>query len=982
MSRRWPTTRSATRNSPRSCRRVESAADGKGELQGALASLGEFMAKYANEKTHTPTDPNNLPWGSPKPVTRAPYTSPAQFKTSRLFGEPVKVAQAGSLSGIGLPNTILPLTPTPADTAPTEDVQITQAIRDLATSLTNNPVKIYNWVRNNIAFIPSYGSIQGSDMTLQTKRGNAFDTASLLIALLRAANVPARYVYGTIDVPVDKAMNWVGGVTVPQAAMNLMGQGGIPNVGVASGGQLKSIRLEHVWVEAFVDYVPSRGAVNRNPNTWVPLDASFKQYQFTQGMDLNTAIPFDANSLIAQAQQGAIVNETEGWVQNINQTAVQQALLNDQSRVTNYINAQKPNATVGDVIGTQTIVAESRPILLGTLPYTSLVIGAKFQSIPDRLRHKLTMKLYTSELDRADESPALVYTAGIPALASKRVSFTYQTATAADQAVIDSAIVGNRNTFPAYLVHYAPMVKVEDAVVASAGAFATGESHILTVTLNGPWEDRSRDYRVQAGDFWVVGLNPAGITQELFQARTQQHNLVENPEPNVAAEMFHQIALGWWGEKYSLNSVLAATHDVVQYQMPSHTLAGTPISVRYFFGVPRSASYKSRVMDAKEDTVIALSKGADANKRRMFVRAAGQMGSYLEAGIFDQGFLMPAGQSMSSMTALKVTADSGRRIYTITQSNAFALGQIQTDPSDLQDMQNAVASGLTVTTAQSDITVAGFTGLGYILEDPQTGAAAYLISGGRNGVDAPAPGESVFPLPEIQANGAASLMIGMSVRSAGGSLVMKASLTGARAAAGIAIGGGLSGFLAILGILLVILLLLAIIVIALDTLYPPTTERVRHYTRQFDRFLRNPDGSHTDPNVAPKDIIEIEKYLIGGIFEASLESATFGAGVYFVDRTDSVPPVGSQILFSCPPTPTESVAVVSAYGIFPRPGETAIERISAYVDITFTREKWPPRTSNRNANNLTEIVVTMPYFFYIRNGSYFGVTHEDTCRLF
>src|SRR5713226_5754106 len=348
---------------------VEAAADGKGELQPALANLGEFMAKYPNAKTHTPTDPNNLPWGSPKPITRAPYTSPAQFKTSRLFGEPVRVALAGSIYAIGLPDITLPLTPTPADTASTEDVQITQAIRDLAISLGNKPVPIYNWVRNNIQFIPSYGSIQGSDMTLQTKRGNAFDTASLLIALLRAVNVPARYVYGTIEVPADKAMNWVGGVTVPQAAQNLMGQGGIPNVGIGFAGQIRSIRLEHVWVEAFVDYVPSRGAVNKNPNTWVPLDASFKQYQFTQGMDIKTNVPFDAQSFLTQIEQSAIVNEAEGWVQNVNQTSIQQGLTSYEKQVTNYVNAQNPNATVGDVLGIQSIVQETRPILLGTLPY-------------------------------------------------------------------------------------------------------------------------------------------------------------------------------------------------------------------------------------------------------------------------------------------------------------------------------------------------------------------------------------------------------------------------------------------------------------------------------------------------------------------------------------------------------------------------------------------------------------------------------------
>src|SRR6267143_1424100 len=307
---------------------VETAADAStgspptGELQGALARLAEFMAKYPNTKTHTPTDPNSLPWSSPKPVTRAPYTSAAQFRTSRLFGEPVKVAQAGSLSGISLPTTTLPLAPTTADLLATEDVQITQAIRDLAASLNNQPVGIYNWVRNNIQFIPSYGSIQGSDMTLQTKRGNSFDTASLLIALLRAANVPARYVYGTIEVPADKAMNWVGGVIVPQAAISLMSQGGIPVVGIAQGGAVSRLRFEHVWVEAFVDYVPSRGAVNRTPNTWVPLDASFKQYQFTQGMDIKSNVPFDTQSFISQIQQGATVNEAQGWVQNVNQIQI------------------------------------------------------------------------------------------------------------------------------------------------------------------------------------------------------------------------------------------------------------------------------------------------------------------------------------------------------------------------------------------------------------------------------------------------------------------------------------------------------------------------------------------------------------------------------------------------------------------------------------------------------------------------------------
>jgi transglutaminase-like putative cysteine protease len=417
---------------------VEAAADGTGNLPAALSNLGEFMAKYPNEKTHTPTDPNNLPWGSPKPVTRAPYTSPSQFKTSRLFGETVKVAQAGSLSGIGLPSAVLPVTPNAGDLVATEDAQITQPIRDLATSLNNDPVKIYNWVRNNIQFIPSYGSIQGSDMTLQTKRGNSFDTASLLIALLRAANIPARYVYGTIEVPADKVMNWVGGVTVPEAAMNLMGQGGIPNIGVAQGGQIQSIRMEHVWVEAYVDYTPSRGAVNRNPNTWVPMDASFKQYQFTQGIDIRNNVPLDTQSVLTQGQQGATVNQTEWWVQNFNQAAVQQAIANYQTQVTSYVSTQYPSATVGNVLGTQATVLDARPLLLGSLPYSRIATGSKFQTIPDNLRHKFQYALFASDTDRALDNPVFRYIQSLPNLAGKKITLSFAPATQADENLMTS----------------------------------------------------------------------------------------------------------------------------------------------------------------------------------------------------------------------------------------------------------------------------------------------------------------------------------------------------------------------------------------------------------------------------------------------------------------------------------------------------------------------------------------------------------------
>lgn len=75
----------------------------------------------------------------------------------------------------------------------------------------------------------------------------------MLIALLRASGIPARYAYGVINVPIDKLTNWVGGVDNEDAAANLLGQGGIPNVVVNINGVSSHFKLEHAWVEAYVN---------------------------------------------------------------------------------------------------------------------------------------------------------------------------------------------------------------------------------------------------------------------------------------------------------------------------------------------------------------------------------------------------------------------------------------------------------------------------------------------------------------------------------------------------------------------------------------------------------------------------------------------------------------------------------------------------------------------------------------------------------
>ncbi|MFC2590719.1 MAG: hypothetical protein ACFNZS_12305, partial [Ottowia sp.] len=106
------------------------------------------------------------------------------------------------------------------------------------------------------------------------------------------------------------------------------------------------------------------------PDAWIPMDASFKQYTYSDGMDLQQAVPLDAAALISAAGQGAQVNEAEGWVQHLNTAALQGQLSAYQQRLKTYIDRQNGGqSTVGQVLGQHAAQIDPLPFFAATLPY-------------------------------------------------------------------------------------------------------------------------------------------------------------------------------------------------------------------------------------------------------------------------------------------------------------------------------------------------------------------------------------------------------------------------------------------------------------------------------------------------------------------------------------------------------------------------------------------------------------------------------------
>jgi hypothetical protein len=119
-------------------------------------------------------------------------------------------------------------------------IALAKSITSSSTSTYDKAVKIFNWVRDNIGYSFYYNTKYGAVGTLNSKTGNCVDTSHLLIALARAAGIPARYVHGTCKF---SSGNWYG----------------------------------HVWADLYVN------------GQWIPADATSSRNSFGVINNWNTA---------------------------------------------------------------------------------------------------------------------------------------------------------------------------------------------------------------------------------------------------------------------------------------------------------------------------------------------------------------------------------------------------------------------------------------------------------------------------------------------------------------------------------------------------------------------------------------------------------------------------------------------------------------------------------------------------------------------
>ena len=167
-------------------------------------------------------------------------------------------------------------------------------------------------------------------------------------------------------------------------------------------------------------------------------------------------------------------------MQNLNQTAIQNQLTSYQNQLKTYIDTQKPNATVGDVIGRKIIPQTVHSVLAGVTPLAIIQTGQQTTAVPSALQHKFS---YT--LNDSGGSELLTYTAPTSQLVGKRLTLSYAPA---DQATTDliasylpkphadgSPIQPSElpTSLPGYLIRLKPQITLDGQVVAQSTSAIT-----------------------------------------------------------------------------------------------------------------------------------------------------------------------------------------------------------------------------------------------------------------------------------------------------------------------------------------------------------------------------------------------------------------------------------------------------------------------------------------------------------------------------
>ncbi|MEK7414748.1 MAG: DUF6531 domain-containing protein, partial [Planctomycetota bacterium] len=562
--------------------------------------------------------------------------------------------------------------------ASTNEAEVTDLIRSTARGLENDPLKIYEYVVNEIQWTPVFGLQKNAEATLLAKNGSDLDMCALLIALLKAADPSsdAHYVAGDA-VYLASFMGEQVGVDADQVVSCLL-RFGVPATEYLSED---FVLMQRYWVEVTID------------STVHWLDPIFKTYTSGSSVDWQTAMGYSRTQLVAQALSGA--TETSSSLANVNTSNLGSSLQSLTTTLASYLRTNNPNVSAEELLASQRKERESFEDwpweLPGALDYA---VDGEYTSLPTSLLATLLVQyqginknFYSYEI------------------AGKRVSL-FHTGT------------GN-----------APQLCVNGAIVATGTATTVGSSYTLTFGVTMPTSaGLTNTFSLKGGYSYVILHDFNEVSGDLIAEHSKQ----------ISRD---QLAGSTNGSENVLGgtlSVMALTHLLNEHRSDQLLDRVTDnVSVR-FYEAGIMAQETGYYVDIKLAYYAVHHQSGDSAKEQAWFRASSLFGSAQEHGTLEQ----TQGQSNPGISTIKILSlnnQNGYSTYYATSNTWYGTSGVRTQlqnysASDLSSLDSYIAAGQNlIVPRRGNVSITGgsWTGAGYVAySDNQVGM---IISGGYKG---------------------------------------------------------------------------------------------------------------------------------------------------------------------------------------------------------------------------------------------------------
>lgn len=594
------------------------------------------------------------------------------------------------------------------DTASSQDVLFTDTVRELAEQLEHNPAKIFEYLKNEITTQYYAGAMKGVDNTLLQKSGNSVDQSSALISLLRASNIPARYVHGVVEISAQQLQMQLG-INSESNISEALKITGIAHKAIVRGGKIAAYEVEQTWVSALIPYSNYRGAVvDKSGQSWLPLMPSIKP--------MNTVEP-------ASVWATSSINGSEFKTSFLNSAQSQSPSEKLEQQLQIALAAAGSNDNINDLLGSQSIQTESIGYTPNSLPVDVIAVTSESSELASDKRHWVNFKVYANK--ESTSTTLIDTTLPLSVLANQRITLSYLPGSTDAQKIVNG--FGGLGNVPAYLVDLRPQIKINGIAHAiGQDVMGMGDVHRIEIQSYGPGYADTVHKNVISGSYHAVGIS----AQDIINNGDDKNNPADTEYQ--AARILSQLALRYLHAWDQADSKLANFGNLAIFKpTPSIVFVSSIIEVERILTQPQQLNWQGVEIDAVLRVSETIARNENSIAPLEWRQLSALNGSYLEHAILESDF------GVLGISADKVIAQAkslGDAIYEINSTNiATALLELNHSQAVKDDISDWVSQGLNVTVSQNPVSIGAWQGAGWVVEDTITGAAGYFLSGGIAG---------------------------------------------------------------------------------------------------------------------------------------------------------------------------------------------------------------------------------------------------------